>query len=232
MTAEKRLAAGDPKGAQELAQQALDKKIGDRGAGAVHPGAGGRGEQESGWRAENFQKAIQATKDPKVVAWSHVYLGRILDMKEDREAAMNEYRAALDDRRRSARSESGGGTRIAAGVRASGEAAVGALLQSSSEQRALSRSTSDPTYAAIECTVAEFAGLKSGRLSRGERMKRAAIVIAVLGMCVWSFGQATTNRRRRAAGDGRRLRSGAAGEASAGSQDAAGVRGVQGGDGS
>ena len=31
MTAEKRLAAGDPKGAQELAQQALDKNIGDQG---------------------------------------------------------------------------------------------------------------------------------------------------------------------------------------------------------
>ncbi|MGA2746078.1 MAG: hypothetical protein ABSE44_15375, partial [Candidatus Sulfotelmatobacter sp.] len=42
-----------------------------------------------------FQKAIQETKDPKVVAWSHVYLGRILDMKEDREAALVEYRAAL-----------------------------------------------------------------------------------------------------------------------------------------
>ena len=38
---------------------------------------------------------MQATKDPKVVGWSHVYLGRILDMKEDREAAMEEYRAAL-----------------------------------------------------------------------------------------------------------------------------------------
>ncbi len=44
---------------------------------------------------ESFQKAIQETKDPKVVAWSHVYIGRILDMKEDREAALNEYRAAL-----------------------------------------------------------------------------------------------------------------------------------------
>jgi len=31
LTAEKRLARGDPKGAQELAQQALDKKIGDQG---------------------------------------------------------------------------------------------------------------------------------------------------------------------------------------------------------
>jgi hypothetical protein len=44
---------------------------------------------------DNFQKAIEATKDPKVVGWSHVYLGRILDMKEDREAALLEYQAAL-----------------------------------------------------------------------------------------------------------------------------------------
>jgi tetratricopeptide (TPR) repeat protein len=44
---------------------------------------------------ENFQKAIQNTKDPKVIAWSHLYVGRILDMKEDREGALNEYRAAL-----------------------------------------------------------------------------------------------------------------------------------------
>jgi hypothetical protein len=44
---------------------------------------------------EYFQKAILETKDPKVVAWSHVYIGRILDMKEDREAALTEYQAAL-----------------------------------------------------------------------------------------------------------------------------------------
>ena len=31
-----------------------------------------------------------------MVGWSHVYLGRILDMKEDREAALEEYRAALN----------------------------------------------------------------------------------------------------------------------------------------
>jgi hypothetical protein len=31
-----------------------------------------------------------------VVGWSHVYLGRILDMKEDREGAVQEYRAALN----------------------------------------------------------------------------------------------------------------------------------------
>ncbi len=95
ITAEKRLAAGDPKGAQELAQQALDKKIGDEGRALFILAQVAVANKNRDGAAENFQKAIQATKDPKVVAWSHVYLGRILDMKDDREAAMNEYRAAM-----------------------------------------------------------------------------------------------------------------------------------------
>ena len=95
-TAEKRLAAGDSKGAQELAQQALDRKIGDQGRALFILAQVAVANKNRESAVENFQKAIQATKDPKVVGWSHVYLGRILDMKEDREAAMNEYRAALN----------------------------------------------------------------------------------------------------------------------------------------
>jgi len=94
-TADKRLAAGDPKGAQELAQQALDKKIGDPGRAMFILAQVAVANKNREAALENFQKAIQETKDPKVVGWSHVYAGRILDMKEDREAAMNEYRAAL-----------------------------------------------------------------------------------------------------------------------------------------
>jgi hypothetical protein len=30
-----------------------------------------------------------------VVAWSHIYLGRIHDLKEERDAAVGEYQAAL-----------------------------------------------------------------------------------------------------------------------------------------
>src|SRR5215469_14541362 len=95
MTAEQRLAAGDPKGARELAQQALDKKIGDEGRALFILAQVAVANKDRAGAAENFQKAIQTTKDQKVVAWSHVYLGRILDMKEDREGAMNEYRSAL-----------------------------------------------------------------------------------------------------------------------------------------
>jgi tetratricopeptide (TPR) repeat protein len=95
LTAEKRLAAGDPKGAQELAQQALDKKIGDQGRALFILAEVAVANKNRDGAQENFQKAIAATQDPKVVGWSHVYLGRILDMKEEREAALQEYRAAL-----------------------------------------------------------------------------------------------------------------------------------------
>jgi hypothetical protein len=94
-TAEQRLAAGDPKGAQELAQQALDKKIGDRGRAFFILANVDVANKNREGALENFEKAIQETKDQKVVAWSHVYLGRILDMKEDREGALKEYSAAL-----------------------------------------------------------------------------------------------------------------------------------------
>ena len=96
LTAEKRLAAGDPKGAQELAQQALDKKIGDQGRALFILAEVAVANKNRDGAQDNFQKAIEASKDPKVVGWSHVYLGRILDMKEDREAAEKEYREALN----------------------------------------------------------------------------------------------------------------------------------------
>ena len=30
-----------------------------------------------------------------MIAWSHIYLGRIFDLKENRDAALDQYRAAL-----------------------------------------------------------------------------------------------------------------------------------------
>jgi hypothetical protein len=96
VTAEKRLAAGDPKGAQELAQQALDKKIGDQGRALFILAEVAVAYKNRDGAQDSFRKAIEASKDPMVLGWSHVYLGRILDMKEEREAALQEYRAALD----------------------------------------------------------------------------------------------------------------------------------------
>jgi hypothetical protein len=95
VTAEKRLKANDIKGAQELAQQALDKKTGDPGRALFILAKAAVANKDIAGARDNFQKAIAQAKDPQVLAWSHVYLGRILDLKEEREAAMNEYRAAL-----------------------------------------------------------------------------------------------------------------------------------------
>ncbi len=42
-----------------------------------------------------FEQALGVAHEPKVVAWSHIYLGRIFDLQEDRPAALDHYRAAL-----------------------------------------------------------------------------------------------------------------------------------------
>ena len=39
-------------------------------------------------------RALEVAHEPKVVAWSHIYLGRIFDLQEDRPAALDHYRAA------------------------------------------------------------------------------------------------------------------------------------------
>jgi hypothetical protein len=79
ITAEERLSAGDTGTAEKLAKEALAEKTEDPGRAyfilaqiALHgniPGA-----------RDYFEQALKATSEPKVVAWSHIYLGRILDL--------------------------------------------------------------------------------------------------------------------------------------------------------
>lgn len=93
--AEKRLSAGDPAGAQKLAQQALEEHEEDPGrAYFILAQVASMGSDMNGAR-DYFQHALGATKEPKVLAWSHIYLGRILDLQEERDAAVEQYRAAL-----------------------------------------------------------------------------------------------------------------------------------------
>ena len=44
--------------------------------------------------AEYFTKALDATRDPRIATWSHIYLGRIYDLKGKRKDAVAEYQAA------------------------------------------------------------------------------------------------------------------------------------------
>jgi tetratricopeptide (TPR) repeat protein len=95
--AEQKLAAGDKEGAQKLAQQVLQHNNGgDEPGRAVFLLA--RIASLSGNMEEarfDFEQAVQSARDPRTLAWSHIYLGRILDIQENREAAVEHYRAAL-----------------------------------------------------------------------------------------------------------------------------------------
>lgn len=94
-TAEQKLIAHDTKGAMDVAKQALRD-------GGSDPGRAmfilARASAESGDMpgAETyFQRTLDLAREPRLVAWSHIYLGRIMDLKEQREAAVAQYRAAL-----------------------------------------------------------------------------------------------------------------------------------------
>jgi tetratricopeptide (TPR) repeat protein len=44
---------------------------------------------------DRFQKTLASSKDPRLLAWSHIYLGRVLDLGCKREQALSEYQQAL-----------------------------------------------------------------------------------------------------------------------------------------
>jgi tetratricopeptide (TPR) repeat protein len=93
--AELKLMKGDVAGAGEMAQKALATHTGDAGQAdfilARVDLMNGKIEDA----ASAFRDAIGASKDPRTLAWSHIYLGRILDVEEQRDDAVAEYKAAL-----------------------------------------------------------------------------------------------------------------------------------------
>lgn len=94
-TAEQKLYAGDGVTAKRLAQQALDEKSEDPGRALFILAQVATMNRDIEGARGYFQRALEASQEPKVVAWSHIYLGRIFDLQEDRAAAINQYRAAL-----------------------------------------------------------------------------------------------------------------------------------------
>ena len=96
VTAEQRLSAGDADGARKLAQQALDEKNEDPGRALFILAQVATMNRDMQGARSYFQRALDVAHEPKVVAWSHIYLGRIFDLQENREAALGHYRAALN----------------------------------------------------------------------------------------------------------------------------------------
>ena len=99
--AESRLAAGDVASASTLAHQALAEK--SDSVQAIADGARANfilarvailtGHPEEA--IDRFQKTVATSKDSRLLAWSHIYLGRMLDLDCKRDQALSEYKEAL-----------------------------------------------------------------------------------------------------------------------------------------
>lgn len=92
--AEQALASGNPAEAEKLAEQCVQaNQDAGRAYFVLAKVASFKGDME-GAQAD-FQKAAGSAKDPHVVAWSHIYLGRIYDIQGERDSAVAQYKAAL-----------------------------------------------------------------------------------------------------------------------------------------
>jgi len=96
LKAERRLAAGDQETAKKLAQKALDDQEEDSGRALFILAQIATVDRDIDGARKYFEQALQTAREPKVIAWSHIYLGRIFDLKEDRLAAVDQYREALN----------------------------------------------------------------------------------------------------------------------------------------
>jgi tetratricopeptide (TPR) repeat protein len=93
--AEERLAASDYRAAEKLAREAMEQQGGDAGRALfVLARAAALNRDIEGARTY-FERATEVAGDARIKAWSHIYLGRMLDMRENREAAVRHYKAAL-----------------------------------------------------------------------------------------------------------------------------------------
>jgi len=92
--AERALASGHPADAGKLAQESLQANEDPARAYFVLAKVASLSGQMQEAQTD-FQKALDAAKDPHVIAWSHIYLGRILDIQEERDGAVAQYKAAL-----------------------------------------------------------------------------------------------------------------------------------------
>jgi hypothetical protein len=95
--AEKKMLEGDLPGAEAIADKALADPAQDHGD-ALYVKARVQlmqGDPESS--LAGFEEVLKTSHSPHLLAWSHIYLGRLYDIKDppEREHALSEYKAAL-----------------------------------------------------------------------------------------------------------------------------------------
>ncbi len=93
--AELKVRQGDAAGAEEIAQKALDDPHGDHAEAHYILARINLLERQPEDAVAHFQAALDTSKDPHTIAWSHIYLGRMYDVQANRRKAVAEYQAAL-----------------------------------------------------------------------------------------------------------------------------------------
>lgn len=95
--AEMKLIQGDTSGAEELANKALEDPKGDHAEAHYVLARIDVMERQPDEAISHFEQVLQSSKEPRTLAWSHIYLGRLYDVMPvpNREKALAEYRAAL-----------------------------------------------------------------------------------------------------------------------------------------
>lgn len=93
--AEMKLLKGDLDGAAALAKTALNDPKGDHAQAHYVMARLDLMQRQPGAAIEDFQETLKLSNDPRTLAWSHIYLGRLYDVMPDRERALSEYHAAL-----------------------------------------------------------------------------------------------------------------------------------------
>jgi tetratricopeptide (TPR) repeat protein len=93
--AEVKLMKGDTEGAGKLAQQSVDDKSGDQARANFILARVAIMNRDVPAAQRDFEETIRLSNDPRMLAWSHIYLGRIHDIQDERDQAVSEYRAAL-----------------------------------------------------------------------------------------------------------------------------------------
>jgi tetratricopeptide (TPR) repeat protein len=93
--AEERLAAGDAETASAIARRALEQKQDDPARALFILARVSTLKADIAGARTYFERTLEVAREPRIVAWSHIYLGRIFDIQENRTAALVHYRAAL-----------------------------------------------------------------------------------------------------------------------------------------
>ena len=95
---EMKLMKGDKDGATEIAEKVLSDPKGDHAQANYLLARINLLDQDPDDAVTHFRAALDTSRDPRTLAWCHIYLGRLYDMQQepDRKKAVAEYRLALN----------------------------------------------------------------------------------------------------------------------------------------